>query len=383
MGLITSSFVADMSSGFTCNIGQKMPDNRAYDQFTEISDAETEYPNKLGYDKCIASPRRTATAPNEFITYQEQVFPPLSSPNLEVFEKLYHYAYAYMESLSGPTTGVFPTVFGANQIVLSYLRQRHYGGNAWTLVAGVIEEGFNAFLAENHSNELELLEPNNIFIVDPFLNMEIEVSHFAATLGALIFYVAVIDTPLDKYVDAFAGWAGDLLQVGGVIGESLELGGENDIKDLDKLYKCFGYVEGELNSFQFLYKNEAGEIKTRTDSGFSYVDLVQDLDAYNISHLYSLNTMPIHHVLDSYYNIKKSVNHRYSIFEQQLVNEFNETTILDVAQKFSCLETLPAKALNLFFQKMFGSFNNALYGENVAKAFSEKLAYFKSVEPEE
>ena len=41
MDLCTSSFVCDMSSGFTCNIGQKMPENWAYDQFAEISVANS------------------------------------------------------------------------------------------------------------------------------------------------------------------------------------------------------------------------------------------------------------------------------------------------------------------------------------------------------
>lgn len=44
--------MCDMSSGFTCNIGQKMPDNWAYDQFTEIYDANSEF-LEMGYDKCI------------------------------------------------------------------------------------------------------------------------------------------------------------------------------------------------------------------------------------------------------------------------------------------------------------------------------------------
>lgn len=35
MDLTTSSFVCDMSTGFTCNIGQKLPANWAYDQFAQ------------------------------------------------------------------------------------------------------------------------------------------------------------------------------------------------------------------------------------------------------------------------------------------------------------------------------------------------------------
>ena len=64
--LCSSSFVCDMSSGFTCNIGQKMPENWAYDQFTTVGKKDSEFAN-MDYDKCIASPRRTATAPQNFL----------------------------------------------------------------------------------------------------------------------------------------------------------------------------------------------------------------------------------------------------------------------------------------------------------------------------
>ena len=66
MSLTTSSFVCDMSSGFTCNIGQKLPENWAYDQFCEISVSNSEF-SEMDYDKCIASPRKTATAPEDFL----------------------------------------------------------------------------------------------------------------------------------------------------------------------------------------------------------------------------------------------------------------------------------------------------------------------------
>lgn len=68
LNLTTSSFVCDMSTGFTCNIGQKMPDNWAYDQFTEISISNSAFTG-IDYDKCIASPRKTSTAPKDYIDY--------------------------------------------------------------------------------------------------------------------------------------------------------------------------------------------------------------------------------------------------------------------------------------------------------------------------
>jgi len=50
--LIDYSFVADMSSGFTGNMGQMMPSNWAYEQICEDKN--------LGIDKCVASSRATA-----------------------------------------------------------------------------------------------------------------------------------------------------------------------------------------------------------------------------------------------------------------------------------------------------------------------------------
>ncbi len=57
--LAVKSFVADMSSGFTGNIGNPLPSNWAYDQFAEID------LNGIGIDKCIESPRATAILASE------------------------------------------------------------------------------------------------------------------------------------------------------------------------------------------------------------------------------------------------------------------------------------------------------------------------------
>ena len=43
-----------------------MPENWAYDQFAEISVANSTF-SGMDYDKCIASPRKTATAPENYI----------------------------------------------------------------------------------------------------------------------------------------------------------------------------------------------------------------------------------------------------------------------------------------------------------------------------
>ena len=66
--LIEYSFVADMSSGFTGNIGVKMPENWAYDQFHETNTGI------IPIDKCVASPRATAIS-------AAQLSPSIHEPN--------------------------------------------------------------------------------------------------------------------------------------------------------------------------------------------------------------------------------------------------------------------------------------------------------------
>lgn len=60
-GLTTSSFVSDMSSGFTGNIGQKIPSNWSYEQIYEWRKDNISRPNPIGIDidNNLASPRAT------------------------------------------------------------------------------------------------------------------------------------------------------------------------------------------------------------------------------------------------------------------------------------------------------------------------------------
>ncbi len=378
MEFISKSFVSDMSSGFTCNIGQKMPENWAYDQFYEVSSSSSSYAS-VGYDKCIASSRKTATAPNEYITYTDPVWPPVTSQNIIPIEKLYNYAFDYIDSIS-IYTGVLPTTASINQIVLAYLRQNIYFSSAWDEVSGPINYGFNTYLETNYPEELEELTPSNIKLLDPFTAETISVEHFAATLGAHLTYFVYNNAPIDKYTNAYAGWAGDLLQIGGTLGTSINLGGVNYFYNSLALNRCIGYVPGEIDDLEFRYLNSEGVLSTKHDSGFAYEDLVQDIDAFNIAHLYSLNVTPIHVALEDYYNISSYVSQRYSKFEEKLLAEYNENSIYDVAYIFTCPDSIVASVMNDIFTSMFGSFDNALYGEYLALAFEDKISYFKQTE---
>lgn len=272
----------------------------------------------------------------------------MSSDKLLVFKQLYDLAYEYLESISVPMAGVIPTVYDANRIVLAYLRQvnNSYSGDAWTIIAGPIENAFNDLIKERYPN----LVGSDITFIDPISNKSIGIDHFAATLGSLIYYVAVVDSFLDPYVDAFAGWAGDLMQVGGTLGTSIELGGQNYFTDLDVLRKCIGSLDGDLDSVDIYYKDDDNNIKIKHSAGFDYIDLVQDVDAFNLAKNYDFSNLPIYSILDDYYNISKCAETRYSNFERNLLDEFGTSSLYETASLFTQLQKLPTKAMNLYFK---------------------------------
>ena len=118
-GLAKYSFVADMSNGFTGNIGQLMPKNWAFEQFVETTEAG------IGIDKCMVSVRGTATAPAFFTTYEIPAEPDISQ-EFKVFENVFDLAWSYLEGLYSPTSGVYPNIFDANRLTLAYFRSELY-----------------------------------------------------------------------------------------------------------------------------------------------------------------------------------------------------------------------------------------------------------------
>lgn len=370
--LTSTSFVSDMSSGFTCNIGQKMPANWAYDQFCEVPDNTSEY-SSMGYDKIIASSRKTATTPSEFRDYDTIDYPDAEF-NFDKIKKLYECATDYLKN----TVNENNLIFESNKLVLRYLRQHGpYGNDAWNFIAEEIDTNFNEHIVKVQNKESIDLSSNTIYLHDGFSRENLEISHFAATLGAYLHDI-VWDTPINKQVDAFAGWAGDLVQIGSVLSETVKLGG-NDYLSLDNLYRFIGFLDTELVNFQFLKEN-SDNIESTTNSGFEYADLIQDVDAFNIFKAYSFHTVPLYEILENYYVRYKSYKNRFTLFEFNLKNEFNRNSIEEIAQLFTKPEDLTLIALNGVFGLMFGEYDHNKYGPLLAQAFASKIEYYIQME---
>ena len=112
------------------------------------------------------------------------------------------------------------------------------------------------------------------------------------------------------------------------------------------------------------------------DGGFSQVDLLQDVDAYNISRLYNLADTRLYAAFEDYYNVSKHYKRRYHIFKQQLLKEFDEDSIYVVALRFAKQKI---KLLSWGFGKAFGKFNEEFI-EIVAHAFEDKIETQISIE---
>lgn len=368
-GLIEKSFVADMSSGFTGNIGQIMPANWAYDQFYETNEAG------IGIDKNIASPRATAISPANFVSYEIPEEPEITQ-SFEVFKRIYDLAYEYLENLSTPTTGVYPSVLNANIVALQYLRTAAYtnsgdgislSGVAWDIIAGARDEAFIELAEQTYDDII----PENIVITDPLTGTDIAFPHYAATLNACISGTFGYNFEfLEKNVDSFAGWAGDLMQMAGILQISADMG--YDYFNSQDLKAMIGAAPLSLQNYHLFTRNESGDAVEMDikDAGFSREDLYQDVDAYNISKLYDLSSVKLYTALNDYYNVSKRCMKRFSIFKEKLLEQYEVNNLYAVAERFTKEEL---GLLSMVFEEAFGNFNGPQYGEILALAFEEEM----------
>ena len=143
----------------------------------------------------------------------------------------------------------------------------------------------------------------------------------------------------------------------------------------EKSQYCF-FVCTTFDSFLNDLYGKNGEEMSIKDGGFSQVDLLQDVDAYNISKVYNLADTKLYAAFEDYYNVSKHYKRRYHIFKQQLLKEFDEGSIYAVAFRFAKQEITILSGL---FGLAFGKFNEEFI-EIVAHAFEDKIKTQISIE---
>lgn len=258
-GYAVTSFVSDMSSGFSGNLGYPLPSNWAFDQITTITLGTNT--GQIEIDKNIASGRDPGVSSVE--AGNVVPFDPKQQNELcfSYFDTIYNLALEYTNN----------DVYGANQKVLQYIRtKQNYVGLIWDLVAGFLDEDFIALVDTTLGN------PAVEKLYDLDSGIEVDIEHLCATANS---YTYLTD---NDYLVFFAGMIGDLICVAG---ESVER-----------------YLDGDYVS---VYEAAKSLICTPIESGsqLSMPDFLADMDAYNIGKMMNDNsTLKFNDALRTYYS---------------------------------------------------------------------------------
>lgn len=349
-GLTERSFVADMSSGFTGNIGQKMPSDWSYDQFYETTS------NGVGIDKCIASPRATAVSVDDFVQHTSKIM-----NNVDYISALYNFATKYIKQKKGIT----PSVGDVNEFMLQYLRTSQYGGTgilgvAWSHLAGERDTDFETQVTYENldisgdTTQVDVLIPISAFyIFDQSTGLYIPIEHLAATYNAYIHNAALL--PSESVLDAYTGWAGDLHQLAANIWSEVENNDEITDEMADEIFS-----KSNL-------KERIGEKESAY--GFSFEDLCQDVDAFNMYKLYNLESWKLNEVVEDYYFVSKYCLRRFSIFKEKLLTEFDASDINEAVLQFTNKSHIMyATAFEFVFD-----YYPEKYAQSLAEAFEARI----------
>lgn len=323
-GCACTSFVCDMSTGFSGNLGYPLPKNWAFDQISTIKVGSGD--GSIEIDNNICSGRDNGVS---FVNLNNGVF--------DQIDTLYKEAYKYIfkKEVNKDEEGVM--ILKANELVAQYIRKDDYFGNMWDATAGFINKEF-CKIADEALNHTKIKD-----LKDVQYNTSVGLPHLMATLNSYMW------SPVQEIHDV-AGWAGDLLTL---------------YKDVVK-YKSEYNNDVYKASLDLIGKNSAGV-------NFSLTDILGDIDAINIYMNIGLGAFarPINDVIRSYYD--KDYTNRFSNF---LKNRFNNSIDLLYSEADSFL-TSPALKYLTPREMINGHFNVPKYtldeGHIMAKAFKDYI----------
>lgn len=215
-GYAVTSFVSDMSDGFSGNMGFRIPWNWNLDQFYELKTSETGWDFDL--DKTTYSGRYPVVDRIEHRNYIQPAIPTVEpgTPSILSFiedirtlETMYKQQY---DQTIGSVVGGMPLL--PSKLVLAmtnFLRSQEYADWQWYFTTGhVIDNGFVYDVQEKQpgiwNRIYDYIKKDEInshrLLVSDGETGTIDLSHFAATLEA---YLSTGLSP-----DFWAGWGGDL-----------------------------------------------------------------------------------------------------------------------------------------------------------------------------
>ncbi|WP_342425204.1 glycoside hydrolase domain-containing protein [Paenibacillus sp. FSL L8-0502] len=333
-GYSVSSFICDMSTGFSGNLGYPLPKDWAFDQISTIS-VGNESENRIEIDNNIASGRDQGvssinTGINNTLVTQNNLF-------FKQMDEIYKYALEYTSN----------DIYQANQRVLEYYRSRIYDGILWDITANPVDEKFVKLINEKIPDfRMEVL-------YDLGTENMMDVPHMLATVNS---YTTLAD---NSVIAELGGWAGDLLTAAGDVSGSVK-----------------------RNVYPTAYSASLEIIgTTKNKSTFDLMDLVADVDAvYLVSKLIKGS---------SYSKLNEEMRDRYSTAVQ-----IKDKISFFVKNKFGTLENAQTQAENILIselpltfsatRKVFKTMFKNIYketisytdeeGKEIARGFKDALA---------
>lgn len=325
-GYAISSFVSDMSSGFSGNLGYVLPSNWNYDQINNIVLTDSTY-GSLEIDKVVCSERYESV---NVINKNKETYNKL--------KKIYEYALEQKSSIRN-----------ANSSVLDYLRGSNYRGLGWDQVCGSPDTQF--------IQEIEQRFPEytpESFVVDCG-DVTFNLKHLAVVAEAYISLLGNIEE-----VREYGGWAGDLAQIGAVLQTKYDNNSVGlDYEDISILIGCT-----DLNALQYGFSS--AEI-----TGFCLIDLYQDMDGAVIGkRLFNESLLDI---FDDYYFGEKYLRRANLFYEALNKSGYEGNTKYDTLLNLARIYSNNPYGFAQIFGSMFGSFNEVAWGECLAQGFATKV----------
>lgn len=194
-GYAETCFVSDMSTGFSGNMGFKMPSNWNFDQFNEISLSPDWGIDKVGYSGRYPAVNRLNIIPNILGLV----------PDIHSLELLFK---DYYEELFNAAPNVIPLLTSERLAlgVTNFLRSQKYNGTTWTLTTGrAIEEGFLDYVLKKnkdlYNKMMKYISSDVLYVLDSIGQGRMDLAHLAATTECYV--NCTVPKP-------WTGWAGDL-----------------------------------------------------------------------------------------------------------------------------------------------------------------------------
>lgn len=310
LGYAETCFVSDMSTGYSGNMGFKMPSNWNLDQFNELSNInignETFDLDKVAYSGKYKVVDKIYSNILEYNLYIEEL------------EELYR-QYRYENNKSCSVKNV---ILG----VTNFLRSFRYGSIQWLIsTLSPIDNNFIDYVKNKnmnlYNNLSEYAQNGNISLIDSF-GGHIDIGHLAATIEG---YIDISTMP-----NYFFGWGGDMATL---------------MNEVDQ------HVQSSENNYLQVAQKLIGN-----DSSFGYADICTDADAIRLTEILKVKInsdseiTPVSKAISSYYsneaqsrlvNYKDDLNCNLELIalKNAIAEKMDNAILLTVLGKFPSQES--------------------------------------------